>query len=77
MPRRNANASPCSPCGSGSPAWREWEPDVECWSHGPSTRRARRRSTLNEERPPLGAEVALPYPEVLIIGARRVFNRTA
>ncbi len=71
MPRK------CLICNRTAAAWWEWEPSVECWSHGSSTRRRRRRSTLNEERPRLAAEVALPYPEVLVIGARRVFNRTA
>ncbi len=67
----------CLICDPTDAAWRAWEPDVECWRHGPSTRRRRRKSTLNEERPRLAAEVALSHSEVVTNGARRVLNRTA
>ncbi len=75
MPRRNAKAR-CAICARHPSVWRAWEPSVECLRHGPSTAEDGGRITLNEERPRLAAEVALPYPEVLVIGARRVFKRT-
>ncbi len=66
----------CPICGPRVPAWRLWEPDVECWRHEASTAAAGPNSTLNEERPRCVGGVALPQSDDSTNGARRDLDRT-
>jgi hypothetical protein len=75
-PRYPQRFGGCGICGPRKPAWRLWEPEVECWRHEASTAAAGANCTLNEERPRCVGGVALPHSEVTSDGARRVIDRT-